>query len=90
MFFYKEGLKQVVTEEKEEEINTPEKVYHVANPDIGGLVQEVIASDSVQTHLVYFDEPVEFPPLERKSRTWACNPDLLYPSSEEAWRNKKY
>lgn len=61
-------------------------VYHVANPHVRGVVVGPCEFGTA----VLFDEPVTFPGHFRTDRYWECSTNLLFPSSAEAWRNKRY
>jgi len=58
-----------------------DKVYHVANPTIMGIVVSTNPKSIpyLPTVAVYFKEPVEFSTNEGgKERAWICSANLLY------------
>ncbi len=64
-------------------------VYHVANPDIRG---RIVKKANMIGHVgVEFEREVEFSGNPgRKEKYWECSKHLLFTTSEEAWKNKKY
>ena len=77
--------------EKPEVLAEPKepKVYHVANPEIGGIVTKEIDAHWVA---VVFDSPVGFSgKMQSGLRTeWGVSRNLLFSSPEEAWRNRNH
>lgn len=58
-------------------------VYHVANPEVKGVVKEIVS----ETHcLVHFELSVSFSgnPHAGKRKEWICSRNLLYPTPELA------
>lgn len=88
MFFY-HGILKKILEEKKQNIDDI-KVYHVANPNVGGRIIDRLPLEGEQTIEVLFDIPVRFDESQSRQRGWICNPKLLYLSPEEAWKNKRY
>lgn len=87
IFFERSNNKQKKEKEENKKNNTNEKyVYHVANPDVKGIIFE----DHSETHCkVRFEKPVGFSmaSLYGLRFEWICSKNLLFDSPEEARRN---
>jgi hypothetical protein len=59
-------------------------VYHVANPDVPGVITSVSPDGTVAS--VVFQKPVEFSgnPQKGSATNWKCSTILLYLTAEEA------
>jgi hypothetical protein len=69
-------------------LSCDDTVYHVANPDVAGKVNYKSGSWVGVT----FEEPVYFTgnPDRGFAKFWECSENLLFPTSAEAWKHKKY
>lgn len=66
-------------------------VYHVANPEIPGIIVSNHVNNTSQHCFVIFEEEVGFSGNAfRISKEWLSSRNLLFKSSEEAWKNKKW
>ena len=65
-------------------------VYHVAHPNVKGLIVGTTGVGKRAKKLVIFETPVSFPKRSgRKSKRWICTPKYLYESQDEALKNNK-
>ena len=67
-------------------------VYHVAHPNVKGLIVGTSGSGPKAKKLVIFETPVSFPNCFPKntgtlSKKWICSPQYLYDSQSEALKN---
>lgn len=66
-------------------------VYHVANPEVPGVIISNHEKNSSEHCFVIFEEEIGFSgnPF-RTSKEWLCSRNLLFKSSKEAWKNKNW
>jgi hypothetical protein len=72
--------------ERNDETDDGRHVYHVAHPEIKGIVCQKLNENVVE---VWFENPIDFSgnPMAGKRQLWGCSRNLLFPTPEEARRN---